>query len=893
MQNAPQRFMITVELRDAESDQLIKRFSGVRGWRDLGRGGHRADASELGLSTGLFRREGTQVMSAKHARIKWDTVRRVRDGNPGDELYSPVVEIMDLGSTNGTDLRRRGQSAITKLLPQSLYRIQDGDMLTFGKHLVGDRDKKAHRPLTLRVKITESEIGADDCAAASVPDGRSTTAHSPSPTQAKLDPSQKQCSVQEDSDTESDRHGSEVGEDVNTMMIPPKTPNEPSRQPPSKGYGLTEEQLVLHDEENATVDDKASFSDPAADSKLGVSSDAIDLTEEKSVSDRESATSDVPRSDIADRGSQTSGLQQSNESDRAEAAKQELDIVMSSDQATNERVDDRPKHSLVYVIEQCDSFNEESDDNNLSHLYDSNEHASMCESHSDEEESDEDASNSGSDGYSSNDDSHVPWASDHSSVYDSDCEEITSHQVPRPIQRSKSASDRTHERRRVIFSSDEEGDEEGRDGDEEVKGPPFSYSSRGATTPPSSSVRKPSSLPKIHTQLGSSAADDAKKEESVDQADRQSSISSFASLSSSDHESDLASQHEEEDEDGYALSSGIPHTKALRASLRALDCLLEARTQVKFTQSRIKELFDPSTSSASIGGLEHVTPSLEPTTAEGNTKFAMDESAELSPMRTHTATVIAPSAQVVAPYKAPRIVRVASTDVQGTERARSESLGLPAPLPALSPKSKSHVDFDPDLDEIDLFVEGENESDLDSDPVEEDTDPSSDVDGQYCGMGRQKSSETPARPIKGIVTIERAAAPEPFKVHEHEAQELEGEFFAPTQKCSADIEAIQQTPSKKRIFSDMEASDEVALRDEEGQDLPPSTLSDDNKSDTIIDVQQTPPQPSEGTSNDSTPPSKRRRVSFRDVSLGFGVGVVATLWGLTTMSESFMQSIIE
>ncbi|KDE05407.1 hypothetical protein, variant [Microbotryum lychnidis-dioicae p1A1 Lamole] len=888
MQNAPKRFMITVELRDAESEQLIKRFSGMRGWRDLGRGGHRADASELGLSTGMFRREGTQVMSAKHARIKWDTVQRVRDDKSGDELCSPVVEIMDLGSTNGTDLRRRGQSAITKLVPQSLYRIQDGDMLTFGKHLVGDRDKKAHRPLTLRVKIIGSEIGAGDCVTASVPDGRSTTAHSPSPTQAKLDPGQKQCSVQEDSDTESDRHESEVGEDDNTMVITPKTPNEPSRQPPSKGYGLTEEQLVLHDEENTTVDHKAFFSNPAADSKLGVSSDAIDLTEEKSVSDRESATSDVPRSDIADRGSQASGLQQSNEFDRAEPVKKTLDIVVSLDQTTNERADDRPKHSLVSLIEHCGSYNEESGDNDLSHLYDSNEDASMCESHSDEEESDEDASNSGFDGYSSNDDSH---ASDRSSVYNSDCEEISSHQVPRPIQRSKSVSNRTHERRRVIFSSDEEGDEVGKD--EEVKGSPFSYSSRGATTSPSSSVLKPSSPPKIHTQPGSSAADDA--EESVDQAHRKSSISSFASMSSSDHESDLASQHEEEGEDGYALSSGIPHTKTLRASLRALDCPLEAETQEKLAQPGIEELSEPSTSSAGIGGSEHTTPSLEPTTAEGDTKFAMDEFEEMSPMRTHTATVTAPSSEVVAPYKAPRFVGVASTGMQVTERARSESLDLPAPLPALSPKFKSHGDFDPDLDEIDLFIEGDEELALDSDPIEEDMDPSSDIDGQHCGMGRPKYSDTPTKLFEGIVTLEKAATHKPFKVHERYAQELEvhSASLQFTKKCSTDIEVIQQTPSNKRTFSDMEASDETVLRDEEGQNLRPSTLSDDNKCEAINNLEQAPLQSSVSTSNVYTPAPKRRRVSFRDVSVGFGVGVVATLWGLTAMSESFMQSIVE
>ncbi|SCV68576.1 BQ2448_697 [Microbotryum intermedium] len=894
MENRLRRTLITIELRHVESYELIKRFSGERGQCELGRGGHRADPTELGLSTGLFRREGTQVMSAKHAMIRWKATVMLSDETPGFLREDTLVEIMDLGSTNGTGLRRRGESGATRLRPQEPHRLRDGDVLTFGRQLVTDGDKDVHRPLALKVKIIESEIGVGEPAGdqgragASIVDGRGSVANSPGTTQCMLGHGQRGDSAQVNSDTESDQHGSGVEEDEETMVNAPQAPS--SRQPHG-GYGLTEEQLVLHDEESNAAKDMASSATSDASSKLGMTLSAIDLTKEESGSDRDSMRSD-PQSVMFDKGSKASGMQQSHVSDRVKVAKQELGIVMFSDETMDECEDDNAKCSDNYVTKGGDKHSKKSDGNESSRSDDSDPSLppSSEDDHSDDEDSDEDVSNSVSDVDYSDDGAHLLCLCDRSSPCNSDCEDAPSRidNAPNPTQRGKSGAIRVDGdgRRRVVLSSD----------DEEENDSMSQSSSRGVTTPPSSSVVKRSSPLQSPSQQDSFAVDDGEdsgsrfefasdfeSEEAVYQEKQRSSPSPFAS----DDESDLASEHEA-DQDVENVFSGITcgslalntHAKNLKASLEAIDRalvpLLKRLSDKKFAEDVADAVSGPDTSGGVIVASANATASFEPTIPSEDTSV-MDGPVQASPMGPNTEITVAPSTEVVAPYKVPRFVRGASVDAQAAERARCESLGPLSPFAPSPPISDD--DVDPDLDEIDSFAEDVGETESDSKTAEH----------VHCYMDT-KSYDTPWRIFEGIGVKDIGAAHKPSKVDEH-IQVFEGEFL-----CGTDPEVVRQSPSKKRLFSAVEASDETELQASDGHDITTATLSSSIAvgSEAVTTAGQTPPQSMASASDESAPPAtKRRRVSLRDVSLGFGVGVVATLWGLTAMSESFLQSIIE
>ncbi|KAI5477238.1 FHA domain containing protein [Pseudohyphozyma bogoriensis] len=109
---------------------------------NLGRGS-RSDSSCQALESGLFRAEGTKVMSQRHARIVWSD-----DGT--------VPCLVDEESTNGTSIERDGDDK--KLLSGAEYALKNGDMITFGKSMAGGTSgDEVVRPLQLYVTILSSD----------------------------------------------------------------------------------------------------------------------------------------------------------------------------------------------------------------------------------------------------------------------------------------------------------------------------------------------------------------------------------------------------------------------------------------------------------------------------------------------------------------------------------------------------------------------------------------------------------------------------------------------------------------------------------------------------------------------------------------------------------------
>ncbi|GAA5889149.1 hypothetical protein JCM5296_007179 [Sporobolomyces johnsonii] len=139
-QRPPDPVYLTLSDPSTDPPTLTKQFSSDDGPKELGRAA-KSDLAARDPTSGKFRSNDTRVMSSIHARITWD------------ERNYAFIE--DLDSTNGTTVGRDGEPSHL-LTPGALYRLFDGDVLTFGRQVNERRSgQPICRPVVLVAGISD------------------------------------------------------------------------------------------------------------------------------------------------------------------------------------------------------------------------------------------------------------------------------------------------------------------------------------------------------------------------------------------------------------------------------------------------------------------------------------------------------------------------------------------------------------------------------------------------------------------------------------------------------------------------------------------------------------------------------------------------------------------